>query len=266
VELLIFSCPSRAEGLQTRFVLYESSTDAWRDLGNPLEEFGVPELDGIRCAESAVYFQGTFYATFYMHRVVLLLSYNLEETCWKRVLAVESQNPGYPELLVFNNRMFMTMWLDDELHGSLSRTKVRRDIYSRRSIFEIREILENSSNSILKIRYLELERIFYGEEYEFALQFDIVCGFPLNSDSVVLVSRHTGKLIIYNVMSRGVCELPAHPLTQTSVQLAKEEVLSVTFRAKLMKLSLRNTLANSSTQLPACVPRQSAISQTARVK
>jgi len=220
-----------------------------------VEELGVPELAGLRFAESAVYFQGTFYATFYIHRAVRLLSYNLEETCWKRVLAVESQNPGYPELIVFNNRMFMTMWLDDEPLCSLSRTKGRRGSYSKRSIFEIREILGNSSNSIVKIPYLELQRIFYGDENEFGLQYDIACGFPINSDSVVLVSRHTGKLIIYNVMSGFVCELPAHPLRQASLQLAKEEALSATFHAKLMKLSLRNILANSSIySIAACVP------------
>lgn len=238
----------RAEGLPTtQFLLYESSTDAWRDLGTPGKEFGGPELSGLWCAESAVYFQGTFYANFYNHGAILLLSYNLEENCSKRVLAIEPVYPGYSELIVFNNRMFMTLWLDDELHGSLSGTEVRCDPYSRRSIFEIREIFENSSNSILKIPYLELQRIFYGEKNISDLHYDISFGFPINSDSVLMVSRRKGKLIIYNVMSGFVCELPAHPLRQAVVQLAKEKVPSVTFRAKLMKLSLRNILANSST-------------------
>lgn len=246
-KVFLLSC--RSEGPHTGVFLYESSTDAWRDLGNPVQELGirVSEVDGIGFSETAVYFQGSLYATFYVLATgtVLLLSYNVEENSWKEVLRVESKNPGYPELVVFGDRLFMAMWLDVP-HGRLSITEIIRADYSKRSIFEIREILVNEMNaskSVVQIPYKVLQRIFYGEENEFGLQYDIACGFPISSNSVVLISRHTGKLITYNKTSGCVGALPAHPLIQASLEIVKEEMLSVTFRAKLMKLSLRNILS-----------------------
>lgn len=62
------------------------------------------------------------------------------------------------------------------------------------------------------VKELGSNNFFMGEGNEFGLQYDIACGFPINSIFVVLVSPRRRKLIIYNVMSWFVYELLAHPL------------------------------------------------------
>jgi hypothetical protein len=164
---------------------------------------------------------------------------------------VQSTNPGYPQLTVTGDRLFVAMWLDGPRRArSSEETRFSTTRHTGSSVFEIKEILvdEDTSESVVRIPYAELRRIF-GEQNEVRLQFDIAFGFPLNCSSVVvLVSRLTGKLITYNVSSGSVRALPLHPLRRAPSAL-EGQILASIFHAKLMSLSLRNILTGPVTQV-----------------
>jgi hypothetical protein len=251
----VFLLNSRTMEPHTGFFVYESSSGAWRGLPNPPEELGVrvAEVDGRRVPETAVFFRGQLYATFFRasSSTLLLLCFSLEEDSWREILAVQSTNPGYPQLTVTGDRLFVAMWLDGPRRArSSEETRFSTTRHTGSSVFEIKEILvdEDTSESVVRIPYAELRRIF-GEQNEVRLQFDIAFGFPLNCSSVVvLVSRLTGKLITYNVSSGSVRALPLHPLRRAPSAL-EGQILASIFHAKLMSLSLRNILTGPVTQV-----------------
>ena len=221
------------------FFVYESSTNAWRRLATPAERLGVRvarRSHRTMLEESAVFFRGELYGVFwsYSNKSNLLLRYNLEENMWNEVLVLDVPNPEFPQLTVSGNRMFVAIW-------SCARRPFPDDSY-----FEIKEILvnEKQSRSVMKISCVDLERIT-GE-----LKFGIQYGFPLNSHSVVWISRRTGNLVTYDLRTRVVGALPAHPLHHLlekwekpgSLQPWEVALRPPHYRAKLTNLSLMNLL------------------------
>lgn len=211
------------------FFVYGSSTSAWRGLETPSDILG--DRVGRMLEESAVFFQGNLYAVFWNDDVGnegadVLLSFNLEENLWREVFVVEVKRPGFPQLFVSGSRMYMALW---------------SNVFQLDSMFEIREILvdKSASRSLVKIPGADLNRIS-GET------FGIQYGFPLNSNSVVLISRQTGSLLTYDLRSGVVGALPAHPLRHLSekptLKPEESDMGPPHYRAKLTNLSLRNIL------------------------
>jgi hypothetical protein len=178
--------------------------------------------------ESAVFFQGSLYAVFgnYRSETNMLLSFNLEENSWKEVLVFEVKNPEFSQLVVYGDRMFMAVW-----------SYARRPTPLNYS-FEIREVLVDAklTRSVVKIPNDVLE-CKSGESL-----FGIKYGFPLDSHSVVLISRRTGRLLTYDLRSGAVGALPAHPLRRLSEPPTFKRMRPPHYRAKVTNLSLRNLL------------------------
>jgi hypothetical protein len=217
------------------FFVYESATDAWRSLELPSQRLGVRvgESRGRMLEESAVFFQGNLYAVFWncCSETNMLLSFNLEENSWNEVLVFEVKNPEFSQLVVYGDRMFMAVW-----------SYARRPTPLNYSFFEIREVLvdSKSTRSVVKIPNEDLE-CKSGESL-----FGIKYGFPLDSHSVVLISRRTGRLLTYDLRSGAVGALPAHPLRRLSEPPTFKPwevgMRPPHYRAKLTNLSLRNML------------------------
>lgn len=135
----VFLLNSINQTSDSRFFVYESSTGVWRGLPNPPKPLG--ETNGVfadrELEESAVFFQGRFYTISYRHErtAVLVLSYSLEENQWRQVLAFGHRvGPGYSQLHVFNNSLFMGMWEPDHSYmlppiatGSVFTKALRRE-------------------------------------------------------------------------------------------------------------------------------------------
>lgn len=242
----VFCMNRDVTGLHGGFYVYESATDAWRSLGTPPERIGLGEnyTSGRVLEESAVFFQGELYAVFWYDdsNKNVVLRYSLEEDVWREVLVVDAENPKYPQLMVYGDRMFMALWNIPFLSSPSIRPRVR-------DAFEVIEVLveEKASRLVVEIASEELERIS-GES-----QFDITYGFPLTSScgdcerkqEIVLISRRTGRLLTYDVRSGAVGALPAHPLQlpEQFVLELEEHNLFPHYRARISNLSLRNVLS-----------------------
>lgn len=282
----VFVMSKRSRWRHTGFFVYESSTNAWRALANPPERLDITIgwSSGRMIEESAVFFQGKFYAIFrdYANSTIYILSYTLGENLWSEPYLFESRHPGYPHLSVVGNSLFLAMWVDGRSLPS-SFEDLEDSAGAVTSAFEIKEILvdENSNRTLVRIPTLDLQRTFghptlglkdlVAMGYPTAclretciadvfsdLHFDIAYGFPLNSCSVVLFSRLTGRLISYDIQSGSIGALPENPLIEEPVEHAwvdEEEVyedevderdmedeLPPHYNAKLVNLSLRNIL------------------------
>jgi hypothetical protein len=250
------------------FFVYESCTNAWRALANPPLELGLRagETRGRRMEESAVFFQGNLYVTLWYYNSkqrILILSYNLEEDLWREVYAVEAKNPGNPELIVSGNRLFLAAWVDAPRPEGQDFPECILN-YSELEIAELFVDRNSSwSRSVAKLTNEVVEEICGESRLDFSsgipLDKSIISfGFPFNKNDIdddeflVLFSRSSGKAMFYNVWSRDVDALPAHPLRPLQRALlmreearreSEDEVISSYFSAKLMNLSVRNILS-----------------------
>lgn len=225
----------------TRFIVYESSTGVWRGLPSPPEPLGKDRYRGRSndLGDSAVFFQGKFY-TISFHsatETILVLSYSLEENEWSEVLAFgHKTGPGYPQLHVFNNRLFMGMWYENPyVVPSRSRKYYRR-------MYKVEEILVNENSTRLWVQIPSPGMLPRGLYCPRLLQF------ALTSDSVVMVNGDFGEAIAFNVKSQTFHELPRHPFphfTYIEGQFECNMEPDPLYQAKLMTLSMRNILSRS---------------------
>ena len=223
----------------TRFYVYESSSGVWRGLPNPPQRLGTHWYRrGVKDLEdSAVFFQGKFYTiSYYSARwTSLVLSYSLQENEWSDVLAFRHKTkPKYPQLHVFNNRLFMGMSVSDPYVRSTSRQY-------RRHMYQVVEILVNKNSIRLWVQIpfpgLLPSGGFYSEG---------ILQFALTFDSVVIVNSDFGEALAFNVKSQTFHELPRHPLEPSpDIEGGSFDFLNPLYRAKLITLSMRNILSRS---------------------
>ncbi|KAG0625947.1 hypothetical protein M758_2G090600 [Ceratodon purpureus] len=185
--------------------IYESSTNKWRCASQPPRKGSGKNL-----ARSPVVFQQGLYAIFTatdsLERFLAL--YDIEKDTWSMVLE-NLPEVRRVELVVSSGKLFMMFWGFPSSSSSSSATKIE--------MVEI-QVSEKTSRIVFQIPASTLahccgERITI---YEF---FDITClALRLNSDSscssVVLFSKSSGKVIIYNVVSATADILPEQPLRE----------------------------------------------------
>ena len=237
---LLHSIHPLHERPDTRFYVYESSSGVWRGLPSPPQPLGKPRYPGGRndLEDSAVFFQGKFYTVsfYFARRTSLVLSYSLQENEWSEVLAFRHKTrPRYPQLHVFNNRLFMGM-LDYSPYVPSTSPQYRRHMY------KVEEILVNENSTRLWVQIpfpglLPSGRRFYSEcKLQFALTFDSV---------VIVNNSHFGQVIAFNVKSQTFHELPRHPFQRSPDIEGGWLDFNHLYRAKLMTLSMRNILSRS---------------------
>lgn len=205
----------------------------WRGLSNP---------SGVSAALSAVFFQGALYVVFqtdaWNKYVVLSLHY---DDAWKPVNVTIPEKPSHPQLVVSNDKLFLTVWAFTRT-ASLS---CARGVTASSS-YEVIHILvsENTSERVVQITTAHLQASFDEE------LVDIAYGIPWcdssgSCTSVILVSSMSGKLIKYDLVSGVVDVLPAHPLGDSSLDEVDLDGLPVyaSYAAKHMPLSLQDLLS-----------------------
>lgn len=195
--------------------LFDSTTKEWRDLKPPAEELEVVT------PLSAVFFRGALYVLEGQSDFanLCIVSFNLEEDRWREV-SVPLTACGilsYPELLVVEHRLMMTLWLIEP------DSSARPSEYN--AAFQVLEVLvdENSSRILFHIPIATL-RDHFGESLKILLdcwrsaQDPIACVVPsIDSSglctSITLMSSSSGKLLRYD-LTRGTCGggWPAHLL------------------------------------------------------
>jgi hypothetical protein len=212
---VVFLLRDYMDGSPIKIHLFDSTTTEWRDLNTPAEELEVVS------PLSAVFFRGALYvlegrSDFANLRII---SFNLEEDRWREV-SVPLTAYGirsYPELLVVDHRLMMTLWLIEP--DSSARPSEHNDT------FQVLEVLvdENSSRILFHMPIATL-RDHFGERLKILLdgwesdQVTVPCAVPsIDSTglctSITLMSTSSGKLLRYD-LTRETCGggSPAHLL------------------------------------------------------
>ena len=252
------------------FFVYESFTNAWRALKNPPLElgYGVGESTGRRLEESAVFFQGNLYMTFWYYNVryprIVILSYNLEKDLWSEVYAVKSKNPGNPQLIVDGTRLFLSAWVDALRPEGLGFPQSMFN-YSELQVTEIL-VQRNSSRTVMNVTKDEVKQICGKSQTGLLRGLPLLCNndisfafppIPNEDRFLVMVSDSTGTVIFYDMLEGTVKKFPAHPSHSLHQRFFKrekaqilqdgvveEEDISSSFSAKLITLSMRSILSD----------------------
>ncbi|KAG0587122.1 hypothetical protein KC19_2G142000 [Ceratodon purpureus] len=187
--------------------IYESSTNKWRCARKGSDN------NYARAARSAVVFQQGLYAIFRRSRPMgpLLALYDVEKDTWSMVLE-NLPASGCVQLVVSSSKLFMMILRSARSSSSSSAMMLE--------MVEI-QVSEKTSRIVFQIPASTLSHIFgevLSQCYTFA-KYITCLALRLNSDSscssVVLFSKSSGKVIIYNVVSATADILPEHPLGET---------------------------------------------------
>lgn len=165
----------------------------------------TPEKNEITTAWSAVVFRDDLHAILSPRdsEVCFLMKYDYEKDTWTAICDDALDSSAQPQLLVSGDRLFMRFWRSGTTLDSC--------------LLEIIEIVENAFRMVLQVPSATLER-FFGEPSYFVE--DVACVVPrgMRSDgscrAVALVSRSSGRVVVYDVVSGFADVLPVHPLEE----------------------------------------------------
>ncbi|KAG0623521.1 hypothetical protein M758_3G180300 [Ceratodon purpureus] len=230
--------------------IYESSTNKWRWASQP------PRLGSHKIyPKSAVVFQQGLYAIFTAKSSMwrFLMLYDIEKDTWSMVLE-DLPAAICEELVVSSGKLFMLFWRSASFCSS---SNAMVEMVERwLEMVEI-QVSEKTLRSVFQIPASTLSHSCGGQisYYEWS---EFTClALRLNSDSscssVVLFSKSSGKVIIYNVVSATVDILPEHPL-------GKSDALYHEYWASHQNLYVRDILQkDAQSHPPVYMPKEQLI-------
>lgn len=229
----------------------------WRCTKQPqLLWSSFPTALGTR-ARSAVFFRGALYAILspsYSDYDCPLMRYNCEEDSWITIRKVFLEESTHPELMVTNDRLFMTVFrLSTSSTGTLTSEEEFSHTLHPLEIVEI-QVPENASRTMFRIPAARLDH-FFGEPFT-GLACVVPCVSTIGScTSAALISSSSGKVIIYNAVSGSAETLPSHPLSranlnQSNPRTTRRRGTRVRYWATYKHLSFRDILREKHSSHP----------------